>query len=127
MNRAAWGTVFAVSLVAIACGVWWPRENLQGIHCAFLTITGWPCPFCGMTRAYLAAGHGAWPEALRQSPVGALVFPAVCALALWSGWRMFRPASSTKSPSPRVQRWLWIAALLALAVNWIYRLGAGLK
>lgn len=127
MNRVAWAWVFAISLGAVAFGLWWPRDETFGIRCVFLSVTGWPCPFCGMTRAFLAMGQGAWAEAFRQSPVGALLFPFACVLALWSGWRALRLRSGTTDSLPHIRRWIWVSVIALLAINWIYRLGAGLK
>ncbi|MCZ7592657.1 MAG: DUF2752 domain-containing protein [Kiritimatiellae bacterium] len=127
MNRTAWGSVFVISFIAVAFGLWWPRDDAPLVQCVFLRATGWPCPFCGMTRAFLAMGQGAWGEAFRQSPVGALLFPIACALTLSSGWRAMRMRVGASDALPHIRRWMWISLALALAVNWLYRLGAGLK
>ncbi len=80
-----------------------------------------------MTRAFLAAGHGAWREALQQSPVGALLFPGAIVLAVVSGWHGLRRTSGAQQSDPRIPRLVWMGAALMLAANWIYRLLAGLK
>jgi len=121
--RWVWGALCAVSLLAVVLGMALPLESRVGLRCGFLSLTGWPCLFCGMTRAFLAAGHGAWAEAFRQSPVGALLFPATAAFAVWSGWRVWRG----RTPALRVPAGAWIALAVALLANWLYRLAAGLK
>lgn len=127
MNRTVWGILFALSLAAVLAGIFWPRDLQVGFSCTFLRITGAPCPFCGMTRAFLAAGHGAWGEGIRQSPLGALLFPAVILFAVLSGWRWAFSASGANGSVPRIPRWAWISAAIVLAANWAYRLLAGLK
>ena len=51
-----------------AAAVW----NLLPVHpplaCPLLTATGIPCPFCGMTRAVVAAVHGDLLGSLRVQP-----------------------------------------------------------
>ncbi|MBN2800812.1 MAG: DUF2752 domain-containing protein [Deltaproteobacteria bacterium] len=42
-----------------------------GEPCGFLTLTGKPCPSCGMTRSWVWGVRGAWFEAVRYSPAGA--------------------------------------------------------
>lgn len=80
-----------------------------------------------MTRAFLAMGQGAWPDAFKQSPIGALLFPLACALAAWSGWRVMRLRSGAMDEIPHIQRWIWVSLIALLAANWVYRLSAGLK
>ncbi len=47
-------------------------------RCPFYTITGIPCPGCGMTRAFFAAVRLDWRQALHWNP---MVFPfALCCL-----------------------------------------------
>ena len=51
--------------------------NLLPAHppfaCPLLTATGIPCPFCGMTRAVVAAMHGDVLGSLAFNPAGLLV------------------------------------------------------
>ena len=79
--------------------------------CAFHTVTGWPCPTCGTTRACLALLRGDVMQAFRWHPVAAL-FPFTFAVYVvyaigtltgrwprlrvdWSdeGWRLVRAAT----------------------------------
>jgi hypothetical protein len=47
-------------------------------RCPFYAVTGIPCPGCGMTRAFFAAVHLDWRQALRWNP---MVYPfALCCL-----------------------------------------------
>lgn len=54
--------------------------------CIFRSLTGFPCPGCGMSRAWLAALRGDFAGALRFHPMF-WVIP----LVLWLGWHGFRP------------------------------------
>lgn len=42
--------------------------------CLFKHIIGIPCPFCGMTRAFLFLGHGNISEALKLNIVSPILF-----------------------------------------------------
>lgn len=124
--------VYLASLVAgtaaLLFGLFAPRDGLLRIPCGFKSLTGFPCPFCGTTRAFLQAGDARWADAWRESPLGLLLFPALLVLVIWSAWRLWR---SRREPPPleplRIPAWLVIAASAAVAANWIYRLTAGLK
>ena len=35
--------------------------------CFILTVTGYPCPTCGMTRSFISIGHGEFSRALRYN------------------------------------------------------------
>ncbi len=48
---------------------------LTGIGCPILYITGFPCPGCGLTRAYIAFFHGNFVDAFRYHPLFWLLPP----------------------------------------------------
>jgi hypothetical protein len=60
-----------------------------GLRCVSVALFDQNCPFCGTTRAFLAAGHGAWKTSVQTSPVGALLYAGMWGLALWSGARLW--------------------------------------
>lgn len=99
--------------------------------CLFLRLTGYPCPFCGSTRTFVAMGHGHVADALRQSPFAVLLFLGCVLLVLWSGIAMLSGRiifPGERWYAGRKGRLLWIAAIsVAVLANWIYRIEAGLK
>jgi hypothetical protein len=125
--RMLWGAIAAIGLAAAVAGALFPAESRGKLPlpCAFLEITGWPCLFCGMTRAFLAAGHGHWVEAFRQSPVGALLYVAAWAAFFAGAINLARGAAAPRTSSIPIR--FWIACALALAANWIYRVLAGAR
>ena len=96
-------------MIAIAAA--WP---LLPIHppfaCPLRAATGVPCPFCGMTRAVVAAVHGHLASSVAFNPGGILVLMlAVVAIA--------RPAWLTRL---RLPLWSLFAVLGAL---WLWNIG----
>ena len=51
----------------------WPALPVHPpLACPLRATTGIPCPFCGMTRAVVAAVHGDLAASLRYNPAGAV-------------------------------------------------------
>ena len=99
--------------------------------CGFFRMTGYPCPFCGVTRAFTALGHGMWNYALTDCPLGILLYGFTALVFAWNaagllfGVRLRR--GRWLSPGRRMKWfffWLFVALVLA---NWTYRLAVGLK
>jgi Protein of unknown function (DUF2752) len=53
----------------------------QGIPCPLRTLTGVPCPCCGMTTAMVAITHGDWLAAARANPAVYLLAGLVASTA----------------------------------------------
>ena len=89
----------------------WP---LLPVHprfvCPLRTVTGIPCPFCGMTRACVAAMHGHIGASLAFNPAGVVVLILAVALLIRPAFLRFlrRPA------------WFWTLTIGAL---WIWNVG----
>jgi Protein of unknown function (DUF2752) len=45
----------------------------RGLPCPLRTLTGVPCPFCGLTTATVAITHGKWQAAAAANPLVYLV------------------------------------------------------
>jgi hypothetical protein len=88
----------------------WPWLPLHPpLACPLRTLTGVPCPLCGMTRAVVAAMHGHLLESLRFNPAGLLV--VAFALALLAGLRLDRV---------RIRPWIVIGFV---ALLWAWNVG----
>jgi len=96
-------------LVAVAA-VWPALPVHPSVACPFRSITGVPCPFCGLTRAVVAAAHGHLVTSLAFNPAGIVVL-VLAAVAI------LRPALLTRVRAPG-----W--ALLAMGgALWLWNIG----
>jgi hypothetical protein len=96
-------------MAAIAAA--WPILPLHpAIACPFRSLTGVPCPFCGLTRAFVAAAHGHVATSLAFNPAGIVVL-VLAAVAI------LRPAWLSRLRAPG-----WALLTLAGAL-WVWNIG----
>ena len=88
----------------------WPALPVHPpLACPLRTVTGIPCPFCGMTRSVVAIVHGHLGASLRFNPGGIVI--VALAIALVAGWR-----------TERVRLPTWLLPVL-LGLLWAYNIG----
>ena len=101
MNRRLIGRHLALLAV---CAAWVLAVYRLGILCPIRYLTGVPCPFCGMTRAWLSALGGDWAAALRFHPLFLLGPPLIWAAVHSKVWPLSRlPRRSLSLPRRREQ------------------------
>jgi Protein of unknown function (DUF2752) len=101
--------VVAAGLVGAAAA--WPLLPVHPpLGCPLRALTGIPCPFCGMTRACVAAMHGHLGASLAFNPAGVLVILAALVA-------LVRPQLLTRV---RMPPWVVFVAIGAL---WIWNIG----
>jgi len=101
--------IAAGGLLGIAAA--WPLLPVHPpLACPFRALTGIPCPFCGMTRACVAAVHGHLATSLAFNPAGVLVIVAAVVALLRPQWLA------------RVRLPIWVAGA-AFAALWVWNIG----
>jgi hypothetical protein len=102
-------------ILALAAARPYIGDGEAGVPCPLRSLTGVPCPFCGMTRGVTAAVRGNVVDAVVLNPGSVLlVLAAVTLLVLW------------RVPRFSVPVWLPVAAVAALWMFELFKLGAGL-
>ena len=107
-----------------------PLRLLPLRACTFVWLTGYPCPFCGVTRSFWMMGEGAWFAAWVFCPLGVVVYVLFWGILLWNaaGMLMRRVLipSGLFSLIVRRRRAVGLSVVLLLLAHWMYRLMSGL-
>jgi hypothetical protein len=85
--------------------------------CIFRWLTGHYCPFCGMTRAYMALSHGRIAEGWQQTPMAVVFVASGFVIGIARVVELLEPAAVVPV---RVWHYLAYAVGIALLVNWVY-------
>jgi hypothetical protein len=123
-HEALWLLVGGASLCLL--GVALATPGIQLPRCAFKTLTGLPCPTCGLTRTVIALSRGDVDRAVFMNPLAALlcgaglIYLLYAAIVLALRLPRFRPTVTATGA-----RRLRIAAFTALAVNWAWLIATG--
>jgi hypothetical protein len=89
----------------------WPLLPVHlPLACPLRALTGIPCPFCGMTRACVAAVHGHLATSLAFNPAGVVVVVAALVALVRPQWLA------------RVRVPAWVVAV-AFCGLWVWNIG----
>ncbi len=102
--------------------VWMWNIRLDGT-CAMITMTGYPCPNCGMTRSWISAARLHPLSALHYNPAGFLLFIGFSTTGIIGLVRLLTGKASKWTPTVRTILWavgLWMAVYLG---SWFLRVG----
>jgi hypothetical protein len=93
----------------LALGVALPHlPGNPGLPCPLRTLTGVPCPFCGLTTSVKAALHGDGHAAWGANPFGLLLIALAIAMVARPRWRRLRVPT--------------LMVVSAVAVSWLFEL-----
>ena len=102
------GGVLATSVILPHGGV----DNLE--LCPWKHISGFDCPFCGMTRAFVAISHLDIHAAMDFNPGSPLIYLAFVAVfirSIWS-WKIGVNEDPPPFPSPVFSGWLFLCIIV---------------
>jgi hypothetical protein len=95
-------------------------QDLPGFTvCWFKAATGWPCPGCGLTRAFCAISHGDFATAWHHNPFSFAFYAGFLAALFWPALRRSRHIAAL-ARRLAVSRWLAVAVVLVL---WAWAIG----
>lgn len=79
--------------------------------CPILSLTGIPCPSCGMTRSFVAIARGNIPDSLSYHGLGIFIFISFILMAL----HLSIEVVTRRSLSSSFHDWLWHHKILVTA------------
>src|SRR5262245_11327824 len=79
-ERMTWLILVGVPLL-FATASFGRVDQFRFSSCTFRTLTGVPCPGCGLTRSLCLVARGDWSASLQIHPLGILI--AAAALGIW--------------------------------------------
>jgi Protein of unknown function (DUF2752) len=98
------------------------RTGGRGLPCPLRTLTGVPCPFCGLTTATVALTHGRWADAAKANPLAYAGAAAAIAIAPILVGRTLGKLPAPKPLSARDRRLLAAGGIAVTAGSWLYQL-----
>lgn len=118
------GLLWGGAVVALLIVSPWGATLAQGLwSCPFKSVTGLPCPTCGLTRAALALSRFEFVEAFVGYPLQSALWTVfLVGGAVAGGLALLgRPLPAFGEPP----RWAKIAALVVVLINWTYAIVTG--
>ncbi|MCK6542898.1 DUF2752 domain-containing protein [bacterium] len=117
---------FMVAFLGIALE---PSREGVGTHrqlglppCGFLTITGYPCPSCGLTTSVSLGMHGHWLDALRVQPFGVYLFVLMSLVAILSLVGILKKIPFSKYIQSHTGEKLQIITAFVFLISWVYKI-----
>ena len=98
------------------------HEQLGLLPCFTHALTGFPCPFCGMTTAVTHVARGQWAEAFLVQPAGALIGLAVVPAAAACMLMAFAGRYPSWMRAPTLHRWGLRAGVAVVLLAWFHKL-----
>ncbi len=134
IGRVYAGGILLAAVVIVGMSLWlMPASGHMGTHrqlgllpCGFVTMTGYPCPTCGMTTAFAHAVRGQVFDSIRSQPAGfvlalATIMIGGCAASALTVGRY--PAINWYRVNPT--SFVWYAAV-GLVAAWGVKIALGL-
>lgn len=98
------------------------HEQFGLLPCFTHALTGYPCPFCGMTTAVTYVARGQWAEAFLIQPAGALVGLAVIPATVACLSMAVAGRYPLRTRAPVLHRWVWRVGAALVLMAWLYKL-----
>ena len=119
-RAGAVGWLFAALIAAALIGssVTEAHARLPFSACIFRNLTGLPCPGCGMTRGFVAMGHGRLGDAWRANTLSPFAYAVAWGCLAHFALAQLFPALRRVRVSRRLRWSLFAVVFLAMMASW---------
>jgi len=135
-QTASWGTrlayVLYMGLFALMNAVAWrltPSASGIGTHeqlglpaCGFLTVTGWPCPSCGLTTSVSHLVHGEIIQAIIVQPFGVALYAVLLFVTGFASWALVRSRPLGVLTESAMFEKVQYVLLALMILSWVYKI-----
>jgi hypothetical protein len=90
--------------------------------CTLKRATGYDCPGCGLTRCFVAMGHGQWRQAWGYHPVGTVIFVVLALQIPYRTFQLARLARGKRDFSHAALLAIPVLIAAAMVVQWLWRI-----
>jgi len=121
-HELIWGLI---GLAAMLTAGFIPLDRVlsdAGYTCGFRRVTGYPCPTCGATRAWVLTAHGSVKDAFRISPVATAAFLCILVYVPYALGTVLLRTRRVRITGVNRRGWRKVLVLLTglLVINWAY-------
>ncbi len=115
------GGVAVVGASMVLPSLW--RQGINPVPpCLFHLATGRPCPFCGLTRSFVATARFDLAAAVHVYPLGPLLFALLLAATVGAAWWTLARRRPRLHLAPGATKLVAGVAVGLLALNWAAKL-----
>ena len=98
-----------------------PHGGVNGLKlCPWYYLSGYPCPFCGMTRGFVAITHFDLQSAMEFNPGSPFIYGAF-AYMMWASISALRKGESEMKPLSKILYISWLVPTLAVFTLMFYQ------
>ncbi len=107
-QSSVYTAVFSSSIVVSRILPFHPNSDLR--LCPWYHLFDITCPFCGMTRGFIAISHGEIAEAISLNPASPLIYTTFLVMGAKGLFELAFPSSAKKKwPKPVVMSWYLVS------------------
>jgi len=99
--------VFSTSIVVSRLLSFQPNSDLR--LCPWYHLFDITCPFCGMTRGFIAISHGEIAEAISLNPASPLIYTTFLVMGTKGIFELAFPSSTKNWPKPITTTWYLVS------------------
>jgi hypothetical protein len=120
-GKLDWVIALGATTVLVVSALFTPEDPPAVSVCAFYSITGLPCPGCGLTRAFCCISHLRWGDAWGFNPFG-FIWYALTIFLVVRPMLIRRTSYAERENKWMASRWSYIMPIVLVAGMWAFGL-----